>query len=76
MSVLHQLLKSDRVLDKSLSYMCPICNEEVTPDNIKVVQNLMIPETQSLLQSTNPMKLNIIYITGYLSKNCTCNGAI
>ena len=44
MQVLHQLLKLDIVPDKSLSYTSPSCTEEVTSDNINVVQN---SETQS-----------------------------
>ena len=71
MQVLHQLLKLDIVPHKSLSYTYRNSTEDVTPNNINVVQNLMISETQSLLQSIDPMKHKIIYIKGHLSKNYT-----
>ena len=75
MQVLHQLLKLDIVPDKTLSYTCPSCTEEVTPDSISLVQNLVISDTQSLLESTDPMKHKIIYIAGYLTKKYTGDDA-
>ena len=68
MQVLHQLLKHDLLLDKSHSCKCPSCTQEVNPDDIDVVRDLTITETQSLLQTSDQLKHTVIYISGYISK--------
>ena len=68
MQVLHQLLKHDLLPDKSHSYKCPSCTQEVNPDGIDVVRDLTITETQSLLQTPDQLKHKVIYISGYISK--------
>ena len=66
MQVLHQLLKLQP--DKSHSYKCPSCTQEVNPDDIDVVRDLSITETQSLLKTSDQLKQKVIHISGYISK--------
>ena len=53
MQVLHPLLKHDLLPDKSHLYQCPNCIEEVGPDDIDLLRDLSISNTQSLLQTSH-----------------------
>ena len=75
MQILHQLLKFDIIPEKTLNYSCPSCTELVVPDNIRIVENLSLADTQSLLESDDTLKHKVIYIAGYVTKKYGSNDA-
>ena len=66
---MHQLIKYDAVPDSSLrkSIDCPVCPQEVFPEDIDLVQDLDIHETQSLLGTSDILKQKVVFLGGFLT---------
>ena len=73
MLVLHQLLKHDLLPDKRHSYKCPNCIEGVGPDDIDVLRDLNIGDTQSCFKPVQPVATLVnLYIGVYFKRHQHC----
>ena len=55
MKVLHHFLKHDIIPEKRFNYIWLSCTENILPENIIVIQELDRSNTQSQLQTSNPL---------------------
>lgn len=66
---MHQLVKYD-VIPEGSSYRsvdCPVCHQDILPEDIDLVHDLDITETQTLLETSNILKQKVVYLGGFLA---------
>ena len=63
---LHQLHKYDIVPEGEGAMTCTLCNTEPTADDLALISDLTMTETQNLLNSCDTLKQKVVYIAGFL----------
>ena len=66
---MHQLVKHDAI-PKDLGHRskeCKICYLDILPEDIDLLYDLDMEDTQKLLESSNILKQKIVYLGGFLA---------
>ena len=65
---MHQLVKHDAIPEsrRKTDASCTICEKDLLQEDIDIIQELDIAETQNLLESSDIMKHKVVFIAGYL----------
>ena len=66
---MHQLIKYDAAPDCSdrKGINCPVCSQEILSEDIDLVHELDIHETQSLMETSDILKQKVVYLGGFLN---------
>ena len=64
---LHQLIKYDIVPEGEPISSCQLCITAPMSEDLELIADITINETQTLLDSAETLKQKVIYIAGYLS---------
>ena len=66
---MHQLIKYDAAPDCSdrKCINCPVCSQEILPEDIDLVHDLDIHETQCLMETSDILKQKVVYLGGFLT---------
>ena len=65
---MHQLVKYDVIPESSSqkSVECSVCQQDILPEDIDLVHELDIIETQTLLETSDILKQKVVYLVGFL----------